>query len=78
MNNGNMAPVSKNAFFAAIGKLNVHPYIVSQKYDPVLGYKSHWKTPSGNVVGISVGIDCLENQEYWLATDCIGPKERAE
>lgn len=39
--------VTRDEFYAAVGKQNVHPYIVSDKYP----YTTEWKTPSGQLVG---------------------------
>lgn len=48
--------VSKDFFFATIGKLDVHPCLFnSPRYDDVIGYVSEWKTPRGLIVGKSVG-----------------------
>ena len=43
--------VSKDAFYATVGKLDVHPSIQPGAYP----YTSLWKLRSGQVVGKSVG-----------------------
>lgn len=68
MGEGNMVRVSQDVFFTTIGGLNVHPHLGSQKYDPVIGYKSYWKTPNGKLLGISFGVAAIDKQ-YWLSPD---------
>ena len=59
-------PVSKERFYAAIGRLNVHPQIQPGPYP----YTSLWKTLDGSrtIVGKSVGVrdGGTVKQEYFL------------
>lgn len=63
---GDMVRVSKETFFATVGRLNVHPTIGQQKWDQVLGYRSDWKTPHGEVLGVTVGGTHLSETEYMV------------
>lgn len=49
-----MVTVSQAAFFAVVGGLDVTPYPVGN-YDPIFGYRSHWKRRNHMMVGITVG-----------------------
>jgi hypothetical protein len=61
-----MEQVTKTAFFAAIGKQNVHPSIVGN-----WPYTSVFKTPGGHVVGQIVSVvpegKALAVSTYFLA-----------
>ena len=63
-----MRAVTKEEFYAAVGRLNVHPQIQPGPYP----YTSLWKTISERrVVGKSVGryVGGLTTQDYFLADD---------
>ena len=54
--------VTKDAFYESIGQMNVHPY-PQARWSDVFGYVAHWKTPAGDVVGLS---DSYEGGRYWV------------
>lgn len=62
-----MIEVSRNEFFEAINKLNVHPRIVS-KWSESVGYRSEWRMQdwAQALVGVSEGRGLLHNEHYWL------------
>lgn len=64
-----MVGVSREAFFATVGKMDVHPSLAGQNYDPVLGYVSKWKTPYGDVVGATVGGTHLSETAYMVSCE---------
>ncbi len=70
-----MVEVSKKAFFATIGQLNVHPVSGQERYDAVKGYFSRWKTPDGRILGGSVGGTYL-SETLFMVTHEFHEKHR--
>ena len=50
-----MKRVSREAFFAVINKLDVHP-TPQGSYIKGRGYLTHWKLRDGSLVGVSHGL----------------------
>lgn len=57
--------VTKEAFFATVGKLDVHP-CPTGKYDPVFGYRSDWKLRDGRIIGFSNGGTTFSTTRYMV------------
>ena len=60
--------VSEKAFFATVGKLNVHPSIPGS-HDSTFGYRSEWKMQDGSqeIVGYSFSKNHL-SKGRWMVT----------
>ena len=58
--------VSKDEFYAAVDKFNLMPSLGRQTYNSTTGYTALWRTPSGQVKGITSGIPHLYNEQYLL------------
>lgn len=65
----NFISVSKERFYATVGKLNVHPHILPGRYDRVNGYGEHWKLPDGRMIGRSIGGTVYRPYEYEIDSD---------
>lgn len=61
-----MVGVSREAFFATVGQLDVHPSPVGP-YDRVFGYTSEWKTRAGQVLAKTVGGTHLSETAYLVS-----------
>ena len=44
--------VERDEFFRTVGQMNVTPY-PQGRYNNEIGYLSHWKLPTGEIVGMS-------------------------
>lgn len=64
-----MIEVSKKAFFATIGQLNVHPTVGQERYDSMKGYFNRWKTPDGQILGGSVGGTYLSEKLFMVTRE---------
>lgn len=51
----NLIDVSKDQFFASIGRMDVHPHIAQRAWSDEWGYVSEWKTRNGTLIGRSCG-----------------------
>lgn len=54
--------VPHDEFYRVVGPMNVHPSPQGPWSDDY-GYDTYWKTPSGDVVGVS---DSFAGGRYWL------------
>lgn len=60
-----MVTITRNAFFASVGRLNVHPGVVG-RYDRTFGFRSDWKTPDGEVIAVTVGGTVFAHTRYMV------------
>lgn len=60
-----MVTISKAAFFATVGKLDVHPEIVSG-WDRTFGYRQDWKLRSREMIGVTVGGTTFSHRRYMV------------
>ena len=59
--------ISQEAFFATVGRLDVAPRAVGD-YDPIFGYRSHWKlNRGGELVGVSAGGTCHSHHRFMVS-----------
>jgi hypothetical protein len=64
--------VTQEEFYKTVGQMNVTPY-PSNRWSDEIGYLSHWKTPSGLIVGMSDDyaggkpVGCGLGGRYWVA-----------
>jgi hypothetical protein len=63
-----MVPVSKAAFFATVGQLDVHPWPVG-KYDQTWAYLGHWVTRAGTLVGLGDGGTHLAKRRWFVTRE---------
>ena len=80
MNPNAMVTVSKDEFYAAMTG-NVHLYHGRQKWSNVTGYTAEWRTPHGEVLALSSGIDHLHNKLYMLTPSLyssLSPKQKPQ
>lgn len=60
-----MVAVSRDAFYAVVGKLDVHP-TPQGPWDHVLGYRSDWKLRDGRLIACSIGEPPLSEVTYMV------------
>jgi len=72
-----MQQITKAAFIATVGQLDVSPYPRSGRYDDKWGYKMDWKLRNGVKVGLSDGGTTFEPDRYFV-TDEFYASHRAE
>ena len=80
MTTAEMVTVSKGEFYAAMTG-NVSPYFGQRRYDAVTGYTAEWKTPYGELLGVSSGIPHLHNELYMLTPSLhrsVSPKQKQD
>lgn len=61
-----MVTISKEAFYATVGQLNVNPYPVGN-WDNIFGYKTEWRTPERILRGISFTESYCSNGRYMVS-----------
>jgi hypothetical protein len=68
-----LVAVTREAFYAAIGALDVdvHPSLGHAAWDETIGYVSHWTLRDGRVIGRSSGRPSLNNVTYWLIPELV-------
>lgn len=69
MTDHGMVPVSKEEFFATVGRMDVLPSIVGEACDDERGYLSRWKLRDGRVVGVTFGGTHLMENKYGVAPE---------
>lgn len=60
------ATVPALRFFGVMTAHDARPVIVGQ-FDPVNGYRTEWRTPSGQAVGATVGGTAIAHVRYMVA-----------
>lgn len=60
-----MVTITRDAFFASVGRLKVHPGVVG-KYDRTFGFRSDWKLPGGEVIAVTVGGTLYAHKRYMV------------
>lgn len=63
-----MVTISRNAFYATVGQLDVHPYPVGN-FDPIFGYRSDWKTRNHKVIAATVGGMIHSHARYMVTRE---------
>lgn len=59
------AQISKEEFFAIVGRLDVHPS-PQGPWDNRYGYVSHWKLRDEHVIGLSDGGTHLQERRFFI------------
>lgn len=62
-----MVRVTKDSFYAVVGQLNVTPDPFG-RHDMVLGYRSDWKLPHGELIARSIGGTTFCDRAYFVTT----------
>lgn len=71
----NWVEVTREAFYASVGPLEVHPVLGQQKYDPERGYTSVWRLRNGQ--GEAIGLSYGTGQQHYFVSPAYAPANAA-